>query len=88
MNWGVAKLFNTLVKKASPDPTGKLIDIRYQLNEYCMKSRNKWYASLKHTYFRSPWALISLVAGTLIIILTLIQTTYSVLQYYPPPKSA
>ncbi|KAJ4781903.1 hypothetical protein LUZ62_066160 [Rhynchospora pubera] len=82
----IARLFNTLAKDASPDPTSKFIEIRYQLNEFCMKSRNKWYASLKHTHFHSPWALISLVAATTVIFLTLIQTIYSALQYYHPNR--
>ncbi|RXH72451.1 hypothetical protein DVH24_012135 [Malus domestica] len=47
------------------------------LNEYYKKPWNKWKADLKQKYFNSPWATISVIAATLIIILTFIQTVCS-----------
>ncbi|RXH72453.1 hypothetical protein DVH24_012137 [Malus domestica] len=44
------------------------------LNKYYEKPWNKWKADLKQKYFNSPWTTISVIAATLIIILTLIQT--------------
>ncbi|CAN6540283.1 unnamed protein product [Malus baccata var. baccata] len=48
------------------------------LNEYYKKPWNKWKADLKQKYFNSPWTTISVIAATVIIILTLIQTVWSI----------
>ncbi|XP_050142255.1 UPF0481 protein At3g47200-like [Malus sylvestris] len=50
------------------------------LNEYYKKPWNKWKADLKQKYFNSPWAIISVIAATLIIILTFIQTMCTISQ--------
>ncbi|XP_050126027.1 UPF0481 protein At3g47200-like isoform X1 [Malus sylvestris] len=47
------------------------------LNKYYNKRWNKWKADLKQKYFNSPWTTISVIAATLIIILTFIQTVCS-----------
>ncbi|CAN6681744.1 unnamed protein product [Malus baccata var. baccata] len=47
------------------------------LNEYHKKPWNKWKADLKQKHFNSPWTTISVIAATLIIILTFIQTVCS-----------
>ncbi|GKV08823.1 hypothetical protein SLEP1_g20399 [Rubroshorea leprosula] len=39
---------------------------------------NKWKANLKHKYFNTPWTLISLVTATLLLLLTLLQTIFSI----------
>ncbi|XP_050126033.1 UPF0481 protein At3g47200-like isoform X7 [Malus sylvestris] len=48
------------------------------LNKYYEKPWNKWKADLKHKYFNTPWKIISVIAATFIIILTLIQTVSSI----------
>ncbi|KAB2619122.1 hypothetical protein D8674_014991 [Pyrus ussuriensis x Pyrus communis] len=44
------------------------------LNNYYKKSWNEWKADLKQKYFKSPWTSTSVIAASLIIILTFIQT--------------
>ncbi|KAI4343466.1 hypothetical protein L6164_010810 [Bauhinia variegata] len=39
--------------------------------DYC---RNEWRANLIHTYFRSPWALISLIAAIFLFGLTIVHS--------------
>ncbi|XP_050224607.1 UPF0481 protein At3g47200-like [Mercurialis annua] len=50
------------------------------LNLYCGKSWHKWKATLKEQYFNSPWAVISVIAASILLILTIIQTVCTVMQ--------
>ncbi|XP_058096186.1 UPF0481 protein At3g47200-like [Magnolia sinica] len=77
-----AKLFNSLTKDATLEPDGNLDDVQRKVNDYCKKQWNKWRANLIHTYFRSPWAVISLIAAVFLLGLTVAQTVYSILPYY------
>ncbi|OMO59748.1 hypothetical protein COLO4_34075 [Corchorus olitorius] len=52
-----------------------------KVNQHCSKQWNRRMANLKHNYFNSPWALISVMAATLLLILTVVQTIFSVLSY-------
>ncbi|PIN17302.1 hypothetical protein CDL12_10038 [Handroanthus impetiginosus] len=36
-----------------------------------------WMAELIHTYFRSPWTFITLLAATCLLVLTILQTVYT-----------
>ncbi|CAN6714249.1 unnamed protein product [Malus baccata var. baccata] len=66
--------------------TGVLVDrqrfyyatLMKDLNDYCKKPWNKWKADLKQKYFNTPWKIISVIAATFLIILTLIQTVWSI----------
>ncbi|KAG1331649.1 UPF0481 protein [Cocos nucifera] len=78
----VAKLFNSLSKDVVLDPESSLDDVHRKVNEYCRKRWNMWRANLIHTYFRSPWAVLSLAAAIFLLLLTVAQTLYSVLSYY------
>ncbi|KAF3777066.1 hypothetical protein EJ110_NYTH46890 [Nymphaea thermarum] len=57
-------------------------EVLRKLNAYASSKRNMWIADLKHKYFNSPWACISLFAAILLIVLTVLQTTYGALAFY------
>ncbi|KAG8658473.1 UPF0481 protein At3g47200 [Manihot esculenta] len=57
-------------------------DIVNNVNEHCKKRWNLWMAKLKHHYFQCPWSSMSVVAAIILLLLTLIETGYSVLSYY------
>ncbi|KAH7670073.1 hypothetical protein IHE45_10G001100 [Dioscorea alata] len=80
----VSKLFNSLSKDVVLDPESSLDDVHRRVHNYCRKSWNMWRANLIHTYFRSPWAFLSLAAAIFLIILTVAQTFYSIYPYYKP----
>lgn len=47
--------------------------------------KNNWHvqwASLKYTYFNTPWSFISAVAAFVLLVLTILQTLYTVVPYY------
>ncbi|KAK6926654.1 Protein of unknown function DUF247, plant [Dillenia turbinata] len=55
------------------------------INEYY---RNNWkvqWAGFKHKYFDTPWSFLSALAAVLLLLLTLIQSLFSVLAYVKPP---
>ncbi|KAM2541656.1 hypothetical protein TB2_021195 [Malus domestica] len=80
----VADLFNSLSKDITLDPESSLDAVHKNVYHYCKKPWNVWRANLMHTYFRNPWAIISLVAGVFLFVLTIVQTGYSIYPYYFP----
>ncbi|XP_044494337.1 putative UPF0481 protein At3g02645 [Mangifera indica] len=88
-NWlsdkeGVSTLINNLSRGTTLNPQNfyfsKLCE---DLGEYCQQSSSKWRAILNEnylTYFKAPWSAISAAAATLIILLTVLQAVFSVLQ--------
>ncbi|KAJ0546960.1 hypothetical protein HanIR_Chr08g0366761 [Helianthus annuus] len=74
----VAKLFNSLSKDITLDPDSALDVVHKQVHNYCTKPWNEWRANLIHTYFRSPWAILSVLAAVFLFALTIIQTIYTV----------
>ncbi|GKV29560.1 hypothetical protein SLEP1_g38476 [Rubroshorea leprosula] len=53
-----------------------------EVNEHCRKRRNRWMANFRHNYVNTPWALISIIAAVILLLLTVLQSVYSVLAYY------
>ncbi|CBI29296.3 unnamed protein product, partial [Vitis vinifera] len=80
----VAKLFNSLSKDITLDPDGPLYGVHKKVNDYCRKSWNEWRANLIHTYFRNPWAILSLIAAAFLFALTIAQTVFTIYPYYHP----
>ena len=77
-----ASFFNSLCKEMFTYRTGKLYaDVR----KYCKQRRRKWRAELVHDYLRSPWKFMSVVAAVFLLLLTLIQTVFTVLAYFHSP---
>ncbi|KAM1130031.1 hypothetical protein ACFX19_045436 [Malus domestica] len=58
----------------------------YDVNKYCNAKCNKWMEKLRRKHFGTPWAIISLVAAFILLVLTMLQTVYTIHQYYHPPK--
>ncbi|KAI3889456.1 hypothetical protein MKW92_032382 [Papaver armeniacum] len=79
-----AKLFDELSMYVAPDPNSRLGKLHQEVNDYCVKRRNKWRANLIQTYFKSPWTIISLLAGVVLMALTFAQTIYTIYPYYHP----
>lgn len=84
----VAKLFNSLSKDIAVDPHGVLDVVRMSMSNYCKKPWNMWRANLIETYFRNPWAIVSLVAAVFLFALTIVQTVYTIAQFYQPSNSS
>ena len=48
------------------------------VSRYCQRRWPRWRAALVRNYFNTPWALFSTSAAVMILILTLLQTVYSI----------
>ncbi|XP_039139558.1 UPF0481 protein At3g47200-like [Dioscorea cayenensis subsp. rotundata] len=52
------------------------------------KSRwHKWRARLMRDYFDNPWAIVSLVAALILLLLTVQQSFFTAYAYFRPPKN-
>ncbi|GKU99418.1 hypothetical protein SLEP1_g12273 [Rubroshorea leprosula] len=49
------------------------------VNKHYGRTWNQWKAYLLHKYFNNPWAFISFLAATLLILLTVLQTIFTIL---------
>ncbi|KAK8625427.1 hypothetical protein V6N13_090299 [Hibiscus sabdariffa] len=79
----VAQMFNRLMDSVwSPEDDFYYAEIFERVDEHCQKRWNRWKALLKKNYFYSPWSHISFFAATVLLLLTIVQTIFSVLSYF------
>ena len=58
------------------------------VEKHCAQRRNVWLAKLWRNHFNSPWSLISFLAALTLLLLTLLQTVFTVMSYSKPdPKT-
>ncbi|KAJ7944460.1 hypothetical protein O6P43_033853 [Quillaja saponaria] len=81
----VADLFNRLCQEVVFDINDSyLSQLSEDVNRYYNHRWNTWRASLKHNYFSNPWAIVSLIAAVVLLLLTFAQTFYSAYDFYRP----
>lgn len=81
----VADLFNRLCEEVVFDINDSYLSrLSEEVNRYYDHRWNAWRASLKHNYFNNPWAIISLVAAVVLLLLTFAQSFYGIYGYYRP----
>ncbi|PKU73411.1 UPF0481 protein At3g47200-like [Dendrobium catenatum] len=79
----VAHMFNRLCKEVVSDINDcYLSELSEQVNLYYNKKWNTWRASFNQKYFSNPWTFISLMAAIALLLLTALQTFYTVYPYY------
>ena len=49
-----------------------------KVNEYCNRRWPRWHAMLVHNYFNTPWAILSTIAAAILLILSFLQTWYTI----------
>lgn len=75
----VCDIFNKISDAvAGPGPSFQYADIFNKINKHCRKRRYKWLAKLRRDYFNGPWAIISVVAAFVLLVLTFVQTFFTV----------
>ncbi|KAB2631597.1 hypothetical protein D8674_009116 [Pyrus ussuriensis x Pyrus communis] len=79
----VARFINNLGKDVAFDMDRcYLAKLFNDVHHYYGNSWHVQWASFKYTYFDTPWSFISAFAALILLILTLMQTFYTVLSYY------
>ncbi|MED6140874.1 hypothetical protein PIB30_097646, partial [Stylosanthes scabra] len=77
----VAKMFNGLgVNLMCPNFNVEYSLILKRLNDFCAHPWNRKVATLKRDYCNTPWKTVASIAGIFLLILTVIQTVFSILQ--------
>ncbi|KAJ8750368.1 hypothetical protein K2173_014283 [Erythroxylum novogranatense] len=56
------------------------LDLCAEVNKYCERRCPKWRAMFMRNYFGTPWAIASLSAASTLLILTIVQTVFSILK--------
>ncbi|PON32538.1 hypothetical protein PanWU01x14_360460 [Parasponia andersonii] len=75
-----ATLINKLADGVTLDSNNfYFAEVSENLCDYCRTSWHKWRANLQQNYFHTPWAVVSVIAAVLLIILTIIQAVCSVI---------
>lgn len=80
----VSTILKDVAKNLSPNYdiySDVIKDIERHMSSRYSKHVRLWIGQLNRRYFTSPWTVMSLIAAILLIILTLMQTVYSVLSY-------
>ncbi|KAM7465085.1 hypothetical protein LguiB_012647 [Lonicera macranthoides] len=75
----VSAMFNKLTK--SVIGSGKRFHYKgvfQKINVHYKKPENRWMAELRRNYFNSPWAIISVIAAILLLVMTFLQTFYTI----------
>ncbi|KAJ0982489.1 hypothetical protein J5N97_010744 [Dioscorea zingiberensis] len=81
-----ADLFNKLCYQIHyASDRNYLRELFVNVNEYHHSSWNKWRAGLMRDYFSNPWAIISLIAAVVLLLLTIEQSFFSAYSYFRPP---
>ncbi|XP_020256473.1 UPF0481 protein At3g47200-like [Asparagus officinalis] len=57
-------------------------NVNMNIENYCNRRWHKWRAIFIQTYLSNPWVFISLLAAFVLLVLTVIQTTYTIMHFY------
>ena len=77
----VALLFNGLWKNVLQlNFNCQYFDICQRLNRYCHDPWHRKKATLRRDYCNTPWRTVASIAGIILLVLTIVQTIFSVLQ--------
>ncbi|KAK4425610.1 hypothetical protein Salat_1755000 [Sesamum alatum] len=78
----ICEMFNRLGKNILTSTKFSYAQIFSAVNCECQRRSNSWITNLRRNYFGSPWSIISVLAAVALLILTLLQTLYTMLSYY------
>ncbi|CAA0830675.1 Plant protein of unknown function (DUF247 [Striga hermonthica] len=77
----VCPLFGSLGRDTLTSPYDFYAGVCKEVNGYCNRRGNRWMAVLRRDYFNNPWSFIKFCAASLLLLLTVIQTLFTVLGY-------
>ncbi|XP_022722253.1 UPF0481 protein At3g47200-like [Durio zibethinus] len=78
----IATMFNGLGVCVTFSSRFYYAEVFDKINKHRHKRCNRWMASLNHNYFNSPWAFFSFLAAVVLLLLSMVQTVFSVLSYF------
>ncbi|KAF5182252.1 hypothetical protein FRX31_028161 [Thalictrum thalictroides] len=92
-NEAVVKLLKDLARDTVVDKHSNSYIARKEMTEHYDENKKHWrfglklhakgwISNLKQTYFSNPWSIISVVAAACLLVLTVLQTMYTVKSFY------
>ncbi|CAK9158342.1 unnamed protein product, partial [Ilex paraguariensis] len=79
----VSTMFNRIGNHVGFNPDSFCYkDVLKKVEEYCEVPCHGWMAYLRYNYCNNPWSILSVIAASMLLILTVIQTVSSVLQFW------
>ncbi|BBM97029.1 hypothetical protein MPTK1_1g02470 [Marchantia polymorpha subsp. ruderalis] len=79
----VAKLINDLDRGCwSEKQSRRFLEFCKEVRQCCNRRRKRWLWQFVETYLNKPWKIASLLAAILLLVLTALQTIYSMLSFY------
>ncbi|XP_047952549.1 UPF0481 protein At3g47200-like [Salvia hispanica] len=77
----VAEMVNKLGDSVAGPGNGFVYAKMFEdVHKHCRKRKNNWMAKLRRKYLYSPWAIVSVVVGLVLLLLTITQTLFTILQ--------
>ncbi|KAJ4978519.1 hypothetical protein NE237_009299 [Protea cynaroides] len=73
----VADLFNDLATNLVPNPN-QYLEVKDSIEKYYKKKRVIWMTEMLETHFRSPWTAVGFFVAMVIILLTFVQSYFSI----------
>ncbi|XP_027155162.1 UPF0481 protein At3g47200-like [Coffea eugenioides] len=78
----ISEMFNKMIVCiVGPSRNFHYAEIFSRVNIHCDRRMNRWWAKLRRNYCNSPWGIISIIAASLLLLLTLLQTIFSILSW-------
>ncbi|KAJ3704799.1 hypothetical protein LUZ61_008504 [Rhynchospora tenuis] len=84
----VALFFNQIGLGVMIPHNHYLAELFKRVNKYRESRYHRYRAKLSRDYFNNPWSIVTLIAATLLLCLTIIQSFMSVYAYIRPPPSS
>jgi hypothetical protein len=75
-------LFTSMSRDVVLEPESALDAVHRAVNAYCEKPWNKWRANITHNYFRSPTSFLNFLAALTALVMTVLQTAYTIMSFY------
>ncbi|XP_071939779.1 UPF0481 protein At3g47200-like [Coffea arabica] len=76
----ISEMFNKMIVCiVGPSRNFHYAEIFSRVNTHCDRRMNRWRATLRRNYCNSPWGIISIIAASFLLLLTLLQTIFSIL---------
>ncbi|XP_027165835.1 UPF0481 protein At3g47200-like [Coffea eugenioides] len=74
----VSTMFRRVTGDIYPGNSFCYADVFSELEKYAKSRRHVWWTKFRKTYFNTPWSPISFVAAVVALILTFLQTLYTI----------
>jgi hypothetical protein len=79
----IARTFNTILFGYPVPEYERWLDLKRQIVTYHNQKGRRMVLDFLRANFGKPWLVISVFAATVLLVLTTLQTVYTILPYYP-----